>query len=288
MSEASPRVLVMLPVHNRRKTTELFLRGLLAQNYSNWHLLLIDDGSTDDTAEMARGLAPSLSIVRGTGNWWWGGALHQGYRWLKQHPDHQDDLVLIINDDTQIEPDFLSNAVAAMRPASLMLSQLYSQNGVFEEAGVAWDWARLEWKVAKTGEGINCFSTRGLFLYARDFLKIGGFHPTLLPHYLSDYEFTMRARRKGFALITAPQVFLRYDDSQTGIRSIETNSVLQRIKTSFSVKYANNPVYWTSFVFLACPWRHIPRNLAVVWKRFLSPIIYQVRVNRVARRNAAR
>ncbi len=288
IGEAAPRILVMLPVHNRKATTELFVRCLLAQRYPNWHLLLMDDGSTDGTAEMVRASVPSLTVLRGSGSWWWGGALHQGYRWLKRHPEHQGDLILIINDDTEFEPNFLANAVAAMRPHALMLAQLYTLAGQFEEAGVAWDWARFDWKGVKTGEGIDCFSTRGLFLWARDFLKIGGFHPVLLPHYLSDYEFTMRARRKGFALFSDARVQLRYNDQLTGIRNPQQPTWREYLRKGLSIKSANNPVYWTSFILMACPLRHAPRSIAVVWKRFLAPLITQIRLDRMARRAARR
>jgi GT2 family glycosyltransferase len=285
---AKPRILIMLPVHNRRATTELFLRCLLAQSYTNWHLLLIDDGSKDGTSEMGRALVPSLTILRGTGNWWWGGALHQGYRWLKRHRQHHDDLVLIINDDTEFGPDFLANAVTAARPGALLLAQLYSRDGQFEEAGVSWNWAGFDWKGVKDDEEIDCFSTRGLFLQARDFLKIGGFHPMLLPHYLSDYEFTMRARRKGYALVTSPAVHLRYNEELSGIREQTQPSWREYLRKNLSIKSANNPVYWSSFILLAAPLRHMPRSLAVVWKRFFIPLITQVRLDRMARRAARR
>lgn len=286
-----PRILVFLPVHNRRATTALFIRSLLAQTHANWHLLLIDDGSTDGTADMVRKEVASLTVLRGNGKWWWGGALHQGYRWLTRHPDHRDDLVLIINDDTQFAPDFLERAVQAMKPRSLLLAQLYNQAGEFVEAGVRWNWRAFDWAGVKETEGLNCFSTRGLFLWARDFREIGGFHPVLLPHYLSDYEFTMRAHSKGFALISAPEVCLRYDENLTGSRSQDGLSAFRYLKTGLSIRSTSNPVYWTSFVLLASPLRYVPANIRIVWWRFLAPLVtplwlYRVmlRVCRKARR----
>ena len=284
----NPRILIMLPVHNRRATTELFLRCLLAQSYTNWHLLLIDDGSRDGTADMTRALVQSLTVLTGNGNWWWGGALHKAYRWLKHHAEHHQDLVLIINDDTEFGPEFLTSAVAAMRPRSLLLAQLYTRDGQFEEAGVSWDWAAFNWKGVKSDEKVDCFSTRGLFLWARDFSRIGGFHPILLPHYLSDYEFTMRAKRKGYALISDHSVRLRYNETLSGFRDADQPTVRQYLRRNLSIKSANNPVYWTSFIFLSAPPRHIPRSVAVIWKRFLLPIITQIRLDRVARRAARR
>jgi len=270
--KAQPPILILMPVHNRRATTALFLRSLLAQNWTNWHLLLIDDGSSDGTADMVREQVSALTVIRGKGDWWWGGALHQGYRWLRRHPEHHGDLVLIINDDTEFAPDFLNTAIGAIRPRSLMLAQLYNQAGEYVEAGVRWDWRSLNWAATKETTGLNCFSTRGLFLWARDFLEIGGFHPVLLPHYLSDYEFTMRAHRKGFSLVSSPEVFLRYNEHLTGTRDHVEQGVLRYLKRLLSTKAASNPVYWTSFILIACPLRHMPRNIVIVWWNFVAPM----------------
>ncbi len=281
-AQSSPRILIVLPVHNRRETTALFIRCLLAQSYANWHLLLIDDGSADGTADMARAAVSRLTVLQGTGDWWWGGALHQAYLWLKQRPDHFSDLVLIINDDTEFEPDFLDQAVRAVEPRSLLLAQLYDQAGAFLEAGVRWDWRNFTCMGVKETDGLNCFSTRGLFLWAQDFCEIGGFHPVLLPHYFSDYEFTMRAHRKGFSLISHPEVFLRYNDQLTGTRSHEGQSFLRYLKTSLSIRAINNPFYASSFVVLACPPRYLLANLATVWWRFWAPFITRLKLFRIA------
>lgn len=279
-----PRVLIILPVHNRRATTALFIHCLLAQTYTNWHLLLIDDGSVDGTADMVRGLVSNLTVLRGNGNWWWGGALHQAYRWLKGRPDHLADLVLIINDDTEFSSDFLERAVRKAEPRSLLLAQLYDQAGEFVEAGVHLDWRKLECASVKETAGLNCFSTRGLFLWAQDFLEIGGFHPVLLPHYLSDYEFTMRAHRKGFALMSSPNVRLRYNEQLTGIRNQDGLSTFQHIKTGLSIRSTSNPIYWTSFILLACPWRYAFINIAIVWWNLVSPIISRLWLYQIMRR----
>src|SRR5262245_50993659 len=94
-----PELYILLPVHNRRETTRRFLACLRAQNFQNYHLLLIDDGSTDGTAEMAREVFPTLMVLRGNGDWWWAGSLQQGIEWLRQREATAEDVVLMINDD---------------------------------------------------------------------------------------------------------------------------------------------------------------------------------------------
>jgi hypothetical protein len=277
----SPRVHVLAPVHNRRAVTEKFIRCLLAQSHADWHLLLIDDGSTDGTGEMARALVPqgALTMLRGSGNWWWAGSLHQAYLWLKRHGTNGGDLVVTMNDDTEFGPDFFANAVQAIRPHSLMLARCFDPRGKLDEVGVRFDWAQLmAFGVIDPAE-VNCFSTRGLFLHVDDFLALGGFYPRLLPHYLSDYEFSLRAHRRGLTLISTPEVFLRYDDDPalTGIRSTQGLSTLEALRKCLSIRSTANPVYWSSFVILGSPLRYLPQNLSRVWWRFLGPVRDDVR-----------
>jgi len=276
----TPWVYVLAPVHNRRATTEKFIRCLLAQTYVNWHLLLIDDGSKDGTEAMARSLVrdTSLTVLRGNGNWWWAGSLHRGFKWLKWNA-RPNDIVLTMNDDTEFDPTFLANGLRALKPKSLMLAQLYNMNGEFVEAGVRWDWSTLLGEGVGDGSQVNCFATRGLFMRVGDFLELGGFHPVLLPHYLSDYEFSMRARRQGLAMMSSRNVFLRYDDSEhlTGIRSTEGHATLKSLRLNLSIRSTSNPIYWTSFVLLASPARYIPANVFRVWWRYLGPVRDDVR-----------
>jgi GT2 family glycosyltransferase len=91
---------------------------------------------------------------------------------------------------------------------------------------------------------------------------IGGFHPRLLPHYGSDYEFTIRAGRKGLVLTTTPDVSIVPDHASTGVRSAEQ---VPDIRTLFSKQYAMNPVCWTAFILLTSPIRWMPGNLARIW-----------------------
>jgi len=185
---------------------------------------------------------------------------------------------LIINDDTEFGPDFLANAAAAVRPNSLLLARAYRlATGEFSEVGVYWDWRKLICTPVKDGGEVNCFSTRGLFLTFGDFVRIGGFHTRMLPHYLSDYEFTLRAHRKGFALISDERVVLHYDEALTGLRDIEDRSMWQRMLADFSIRSAGNPVYWTSFVLLASPLRYVPLNIVRVWAGFFTPVRVRIR-----------
>lgn len=48
---AQPLITVAMSVYNASRTIDLSLRSILAQTYQNWELIVVDDGSTDRTAE---------------------------------------------------------------------------------------------------------------------------------------------------------------------------------------------------------------------------------------------
>jgi GT2 family glycosyltransferase len=264
-------IYVLLPVHDRRRVTEQFVRCLLDQSDQGFQLVLIDDGSTDGTADAVTALLPTTIVLRGPGSWWWAGSLQEGQRWLLGRRPTADDIVVIANDDTRFDADFLAAGRAALAGSrrKLLLAQLYTDgSGELVEVGVDVDWRRLKTRGVKDPKAVNCFSTRGLFVRAVDFLDIGGFHTRLLPHYLSDYEFTIRARRQGFELASDPTVKLWYDPTTTGIRSVSRRSVRDYLRTTISRRSVSNPIYWTTFLLLACPRRQLPRNVFRIWRSF--------------------
>ena len=52
----NPKVCVVMPVYNGAATIELALKSLLAQSYTNWECVIVNDGSKDGTKEILDGL----------------------------------------------------------------------------------------------------------------------------------------------------------------------------------------------------------------------------------------
>jgi GT2 family glycosyltransferase len=260
---------ILLPVHNRKEITRNIILCLRQQTFQNFHLVLIDDGSTDGTAEMVKENIPSLTVLKGTGNWWWAGSLQQGYLWLKQQQLLDSAMVLIINDDTIVDSKYLEYGVAALRTTekTFIVSYTYSvESHKLIDGGILVDWKHWKSSVTNDPAQINCASTRGLFMHASDFINLGGFYPTLLPHYTSDYEFTIRARRRGYILKPEEKLILHLSEKTSGIYNFkDETSYITFLKHLFSKRYTLQPIYLTNYIALACPWRWKIKNWLHVW-----------------------
>ncbi len=283
-------VYILLPVHNRREITRGLIECLRRQTRPGFRLVLIDDGSTDGTAEMVRALVPDAAVVTGDGNWWWGGSLQQGLDWLAAHGAEADDWVLMMNDDATIDDDFIESGINALRsmPHTLLQATICSDTTrEVLDAGMVYDDRSMRFRAARSPQEINCLTTNGLFARWGDLRKVGRFHPRLLPHYLSDYEYTIRAGRKGLTLAVSPDIRVWWNRETTGLRTFDEGNFIVFLQRYFSKKSALNPVYLTSFALLVGGIRHIPFHLVRIWGAALLLIARHAALAAKARFGAA-
>lgn len=251
-----PKIYILVPTHNRILLLKSFVSQLKGQTYQNFQVILVDDGSSDGSAQYVKTELPSSVVIRGDGNLWWGGSLHAGYKKIKSLKPQPEDLVLIINDDTHFDSSYLENGRRFLENKGRVLlgSMSYdSISGKISDPGVQWNWETGDFKSVQDVSEINCLSTRGLFLKAKDFLDLGGFHPILLPHYFSDYEYTVRAHNRGFQLLTSPEVKISTDARHAGVTKFDYSNRKNFLSTYLSQKNYQHPQAVLFFFWLSCP-----------------------------------
>ena len=109
------KIHIITACHNRISVTKKFVECLKQQSYSNIHLILVDDGCTDGTAEMVMSNMPEATIIKGNGNLYWGGALHEAYKWIIGNSLPDDDIIFFTNDDNVFQSTYLENSVRHLR-----------------------------------------------------------------------------------------------------------------------------------------------------------------------------
>lgn len=268
-----------MPVYNRKELTLKFVNSLLNQSFKNFRLILVDDGSSDGTDLMVKNIFNDVVILKGKGSWWWAGSIQQAYRWIKTNVT-KNEAVLIINDDLIFENDYLEKGFNYLKQNSnsIILSAAYNQHNrdFLEDCGIIYNFETSEMNTMPLNHlnELNCASTRGLFLSSKDFIKTKGMRPMLLPHYFSDYEFTIRAKRKyGLNIMCFLDLKVYMDNATSGIQEIEFKTLREYLKKAYDKRYKGSPIYTFNYLILAFPF---PYNVKLAYpylKGFIKTII---------------
>lgn len=106
--DEKPSLSILMPAYNEEELIEESIESVLELDYPNCELIVIDDGSTDDTLEKARNYRDSenVKIVELEENLGKAGALNEGI-------EHTDSKYIAVQDaDSRVEDDLVERAVA--------------------------------------------------------------------------------------------------------------------------------------------------------------------------------
>jgi GT2 family glycosyltransferase len=112
--EAENDIAVLLTCHDRAEKTLLSLHHLFAQRAYSGRLTvyLVDDGSSDGTADLVRAEFPTVKIIAGTGDLYWGGGMALAFTTALRE---RHAFYLWLNDDTYLFEDALATLLGTYR-----------------------------------------------------------------------------------------------------------------------------------------------------------------------------
>jgi GT2 family glycosyltransferase len=208
---------VLMPVFNRVEMTASMLTCLRAQQVDErLSIMVIDDGSTDGTSELLSN-CNDVTVLKGDGSLWWGGAMDLGLRDLFERAS-KDDWVLFVNNDTTIAENFVQTLLHAARlhaPAAVgsVIRDIDAPDELLSVGPLinAWrfrvcdaiDALATHKKQAPGVIEVDALSGRGVLFPIAALLAVNGLRPRWLPHYLADYELTARIRSAGWQLMVS-------------------------------------------------------------------------------------
>lgn len=226
---AKIRIVAVTPVHNRKDTTLACLKTLFASELEGIHLhaIVVDDGSTDGTADAIQDTFPQAEIIAGDGTLWYSEGVNVGVRAaLARNPD----FILIYNDDSRFPPNLIRQLLntAQFHPTSLVGPALVdwdSGSQVFQ-TGIRWQTSYGGWRplfrqtVDDLPSGpfpVEMIAGNCILIPTRAFRDAGLMKSDTLPNF-GDSELTARMRRQGWRLVIDPAARLLCQPNEASAR----------------------------------------------------------------------
>ncbi|HEV7844662.1 MAG TPA: glycosyltransferase family 2 protein [Thermoleophilaceae bacterium] len=205
----------VIPCWNGRRWLDGCLDSLLAQTRPADELIVVDNGSTDGSAEHVRERFPQVRVLELPNNSGFAGASNVGLRAVST------DTVALINQDVRLEADWLERSLAALDAspgaasvATKMLdmgdpSLVYDAGDILRRDGVCEQRGRFERDDGRFDRPGDVFGAcAGAALYRREpVLELGGFDERFFL-YLEDADLALRLRLAGWTCVYEPAVAL--------------------------------------------------------------------------------
>lgn len=194
---------IVIPNYNGVALLEACLSSIYAQSYKNWRIILVDNGSTDDSVSYLRQHYPEVRLLALPENTGFSAAVNQGIE-AGDAP-----LVLLLNNDTELAVDCLQQLVdaAVHWPADFFAAKMlnYHQRHLLDGAGEGYLRGGAGYRLGTMeADGDRYNLSRQVFgacggaaLYRRQTLvNVGLFDPDFFA-YLEDVDWNLRAARLG-------------------------------------------------------------------------------------------
>ncbi len=248
-----PKVSIVTPIHDGISYTLKFLKSLEKVSYPNFEIIIIDDGSTDNSAEIIKEKYPKVIILKGDGNLWWSAATNLG---VKEALKNKADYIVTINNDVEVAPDFLTKLIECAKeyPNSLIGSKIYEEGTqkLWYYGGIV-DWKRGEFNHNLDDKqsifNADWLTGMGVLIKQEVFKKIGFYNAKKVPQYFGDLEFSMRAKKNGYNLIVSGKSIVYNNAESCGnIKYGKKLNFTLFIKSLFSIKSDTN-IKFRNFVY---------------------------------------
>jgi GT2 family glycosyltransferase len=213
--------IVVLTWNNYADTADC-LRSLQALTYPSYHVVVVDNGSHDETVSRVHSEFPEVHVIENGVNLGVPGGYNVGFRYALAHGA---DGVVMLNNDTVVSPDLLHHlAVAARHPrAGILVPAAYYFDAPTRmwSAGGRYRWLPpaiiMELRPLRLGEPLRVleYAIGSCILITRRAFELAGLLDETYFFMWEDLDLSVRVRNAGLLILGVPQAVLWHKVSQS-------------------------------------------------------------------------
>jgi GT2 family glycosyltransferase len=221
----SPSISIVIVNWNGRHHLARCLPSLVNQTYSDFEVILVDNGSSDDSVDFVQENYPQIRLLQNEQNQGFAGPNNQAIRVA------QGRYIVTLNNDTEVPADWLQ--ILASAAESNLEMGAFASLVVFDDRRHMIDSAGLSVSLAgigcqnRLGEAAHIVCEReevfgacaSAALYRREMLDDVGLFDEDYFAYYEDVDLAWRARLRGWRALLVPQAVVYHIHSATGGRA---------------------------------------------------------------------
>jgi len=230
-------------------------------------VVIVDDGSPDNTAAHLASHYPDVHVLPGDGNLWWGGATNRGCDYAIKRGAQT--LILLNNDNVEVSKNLLCELTRLVHEwggcvgATTLFETADGQRKIVG-AGGSLNWKGRGTILRHSGERFHESETvtecewlpgMALAFTAGTFRRLGGIDADAFPQSRGDADFTLRARSLGYKCRISFGCWIVNDRSQVPFAFDRPLSVADFFR-GLAIRNSNYQLRSTLLFFL----RHCPRR----------------------------
>ena len=273
-----PSVTVIVLNWNGKDLTIECLESLKQVNYSNFNILVVDNGSTDGSVELLKEKFPEVSILVLEKNLGYAAGNNRGFDSLK--PD-QPEFVIFLNNDTIVDENFIGPLVKQLlthKKASQTVPKIYYENDpklIWYAGGIVNLWTGSIYHLGIRQYDGPAYSKTHKTKYAtgccfcmryEEFKEFGGFDE-IFPMYSEDVDLSLWIRAAGKQVWFVPDSKIWHKVSASLGGAFSFGKMVRKARGIFLlIKKHANLVQWLTLIVL------LPIQLIIV----LLKLIFKV------------
>lgn len=252
-SDSPSKVAVVILNWNGKEDTLECLASVSQLDYPNYEVIVVDNGSTDDSVDAISKQYPDITHLQTGANLGYAGGNNVGIRWAL---DHDVDFILVLNNDTIVSPDLLSAFVTAKNflPANSVLGAkifFYDKPDTIWFAGGCWNSKKYCFEHLGYGQvdsnefnnisEVDYITGCALFASSAAFMEVGLLDESFFLTY-EETDWCYRAREKNYKCIIVPdaKIWHKVSSSFGGADSPLVVYFMQRNKLLWAKKHLSH------------------------------------------------